>query len=512
MLSVLLCLLVVAVLPAAASDYVGNTVGAEGLAANGSVVTKVNPVLIGGSDGTYVRLLRTDTNGFLFSTSTTPAQSVAGIYGTNFPAGYQRVTDEPHQLFVDPFDNGASLDTTNRWNAAVSGGGGVAASQSAGNLTLGTGTTLNGYSYLTSQPTFTSSTPGWIRYANNIAVPYPVVASTYMAWGGGKVQAVPSSTACPACSNTFTDAAVFEVDTDGKMYAAVYQAGVRTAVCDLSATTGTGVQPKDSTTHNYQIFYRPTKIYWNIDNSDVPVCTSSLAQSALSVDTLSSAYLVVQGGTTTATLTSNAVSVSDTAKNNIQISDGQYAWRKQTLKPASVISAASDVAASIRVDNSNKPTYILSASGQANTAAVQAVAVESGVVKVTRVRSIYITNVGAQTTPGMRTLTIKRTSAAGSTGAVTPYPADAADAAYSGITRASGIDGTAGVTLFTYQFWVPTAVASQPPLQVWPPLGIAPGTVKDLVVPAGITNGIAIDDSGALGAASFGINVALTEE
>ena len=505
-------LLVVATGAVADYTYVGQRSGIEGLWPVGSKVSS-NPVVLGGTDAAgLVQPVRVDGSGTVFTANTTPLQAAANIFATNFPAGYLRVTDEPHQLFVDPFDSGSALDTVNRWNAAVSGGGGGAAAQSGGNLTLTTGTTLNGYSYLTSQPKFTSSTPGWIRYANNINIPSPVVANTYMSWGGGNPQAVPSSAGCPACSNTYSDSAVFEVNTDGKMYAAVYQAGVRTAVCDLSASTGSGKQPTDSITHNYQIFYRPTKIYWFIDNSDVPTCTSTLAQSALAVDTVPSAYLVVQGGTTAATLTSNAVSVSDTGKNNVAMSDGRFPWRKQTIAPVSYAATNADVSASMRMDNSNKQTYVVSASGLADTAAASTVVVEAGAAKTVRIRSIAIMNTGLQTTPGMRTLTIKRTTAAGSGGVVTPIPVDAGDAAYSGITRVTGTDGTAGATIFTYQFWVPLAIGNQSPLQVWPPMGATGPTIKDLVIPVGITNGIAIDDSGATGGASLAINVVFTEE
>jgi hypothetical protein len=47
---------------------------------------------------------------------------------------------------------------------------------------------------------------------------------------------------------------------------------------------------------------------------------------------------------------------------------------------------------------------------------------------------------------------------------------------------------------------------------VWPPMGAMGPTIKDLVIPVGVANGIAIDDSGATGAASLGINVVFTEE
>jgi hypothetical protein len=66
----------------------------------------------------------------------------------------------------------------------------------------------------------------------------------------------------------------------------------------------------------------------------VLVATSTLTQSALNVDTLPVCYLGVAGSSapgSSGVLSSNAMSVSDTAKNSIQISDGAYAWRKAKI-------------------------------------------------------------------------------------------------------------------------------------------------------------------------------------
>ena len=114
---------------------------------------------------------------------------IASAIQNVFPAGQARVMLDPTQIFYDPYD--AALDTVIRWNTAISGGGGSAASVSGGALTLALGTTLNGYTYLTSRPTFQSSTPGWIRAAFNITLEYAITASTYRAWGLGKPVAVP---------------------------------------------------------------------------------------------------------------------------------------------------------------------------------------------------------------------------------------------------------------------------------------------------------------------------------
>jgi hypothetical protein len=207
-----------------------------------------------------------------------------------------------------------------------------------------------------------------------------------MAWGGGTINGTPASTGCPASTNTFANGAVFEVDTDSKMYAAVYQGNTRTAVQDLSVATGNKFQPVDNLTHNYEVWYRPTKIYWYIDSA--LVATSSYGQSALAVDTIPSVYLVVQGATTTATLSSNAVSVSDSAKNNVQISDGKFPWRKTTVTAASTAAATTDLGqvVSISPNGGNpcqNPTAILQsiAGTTSGTASVQLIAL-SGTTKI----------------------------------------------------------------------------------------------------------------------------------
>jgi hypothetical protein len=264
---------------------------------------------------------------------------LGGSIGSIFPNGSLRVTDEPHSLMVDPFDTTAALDTTNRWNAAVTGGTGVACSTATGNLTCGSGTTAGSFSYLTSQPVFQSTTPAWIRFAYNIQLEFPIVGTTYRSWSGATIAATPATTGCPACSSTLQNGAAFELNTDGKMYAATYSNGVRSQVCDLSVVVAgrcnnIACQPANNAPHNYEIYYRPTTIYWFVDRTstnDVPACTSTLQQALFNVDTLPASYLVVQGSTTSTTITSAAMSVSDEGKNNSTLSDGTYAFRKATI-------------------------------------------------------------------------------------------------------------------------------------------------------------------------------------
>lgn len=274
---------------------------------------------------------------------TTPAQYAAGIYATNTPNNEQRVMDEPHQIMVDGYD--AALDTTDRWSTPTCSGGATLA-VSSGSLTLTLGTTTGAYCYTTTQQPFTDVTPGQLRYAFNIAVEAtPFVASTYRFWGAGTPQAAPSTLNCPACSNTMMDGVGFELNTDQKLYSVVYKSGQRTAVLATSGANDiTPYMPTDASTGNYSVFWRPVRMQWLIGSQEVPVSAGNYVQSALAKDSLPACYLGVQGGTTTATLSSNTMSVSDTAKNANQLADGLFPWRKATVKkPNAAPNTATDL-------------------------------------------------------------------------------------------------------------------------------------------------------------------------
>ena len=182
--------------------------------------------------------------------------------GTNlasiFPATFLRTTDEPRQVFYDPFD--AAPDTTNLWTPTT-GSGGVAAAVVAGNLSIGTGTAVNGFSKIISIPTFKLPVPGWLGNSFAIAIP-DLPASTANAaryWG------LFTSPVSPTVAAPVTDGYAFELSTAGKMSCVVYAGGVRTSIADLSAATGTGTQPTDANNHRYIIYVRTDKTYFYID-------------------------------------------------------------------------------------------------------------------------------------------------------------------------------------------------------------------------------------------------------
>lgn len=298
-------------------------------------------VNVTGATGTIASNI-VDSSGIAFSGSNplpvsaviSPAASTAvwindsrGNTISAFPATFLRTTDEPHQLFYDAFDT--TLDVTNRWTS-TSGNSGVAASNTSGVMTMGTGTTANGFAKLVSQPTFTLPIPAWLGVSDAIALPDGAspVSNSYLYWGTGTTPGTPS------VSTPVTDGYGFERNTDGKLRAVVYAGGTRTVVQDLSAATGNSTQPTDALYHRYIIYIRTDKAYWYIDGitSAQLVATSDFQSSQ--VQTLPRLFLTIGNSTppvSNITLTCTGATAWDTGKNNVQLSDGAFPWRKSSI-------------------------------------------------------------------------------------------------------------------------------------------------------------------------------------
>ncbi len=242
-------------------------------------------------------------------------------------AGELRVALEPSQLFQDGFDT-ATLDITNKWLAPVAAGGGVAASNTLTNTQLGTGTTISGYSYLESAVSFPPANPGWLLFYTGVNIVWPIVANQYFFWGMG------TSPGSPTAAAPLTNACGFEVGVTGKMMCVTYQSGTRVAVQDLSAATGSGKQPQDSSVHKYFIYYKGDNIYWCIDGIDNVVGSTLTGAPGPDVNILPIKFTAIAGAVapvSSGVLTVNTVNLADTGGNNIQISDGTYPWRQATV-------------------------------------------------------------------------------------------------------------------------------------------------------------------------------------
>lgn len=248
-------------------------------------------------------------------------------YATVFAAGEMRVQEEPTQLFHDDFGTG-TLDTTNRWKSPTASGGGVAASNAVGDTVLGTGTTANGYSYLESVTTFTPRNPGWNQFQASVNLPSPYIANTYFFLGLG------TSPATPTAAAPLTNAAGFEVAVGGKMYAVCYASGTRNVIQDLSSGTGNGTQPTDSAVHIYTLFFRGDRAYWSIDGLDNVVASMLTGANGPNVNTLPVKFTAIAGTSAPASngqITVNQVFMADTTRQNVQLSDGTFPWRKAQI-------------------------------------------------------------------------------------------------------------------------------------------------------------------------------------
>jgi hypothetical protein len=276
-----------------------------------------------------------------------PAPTVASIvtdgqtFQKLFPMGATYVSNDPVNLFDDTF---TSLDTTNRWNAPVFAGGGVTASVTAGNgfMTLGTGTTANGYSYITTQVLFQQAAPGFLVNQSAVNLEFPLIANTYRFWGFGNPAATPTAAA------PLIDAIGWEVSTAGKMYAICYATNARQIVQDLSVATGNGFQPADANVHKYILYYRGDLAYWAIDSVDAIVATMPTGALGPVNNTLPKTLMAIAGTTapsSSGVLTNNSSWLGDTSRSSAQLSDGMFSWRKATVSAAGALKA--DVSQSV---------------------------------------------------------------------------------------------------------------------------------------------------------------------
>jgi len=317
----------------------------------------------GGSSGASGKKL--DTSQITVNTQTVQRQRIAvgdpvqaGLFASIATPGALYTAGDPFQLFFDAF---VTLDTTNRWNAGVAAGGGVAAAVVAGvgDITLGTGTTINGYSYITTQMNFLLAAPGFLYIQDNVKLEFPITANTYRFWGSGNPAATPTAAA------PFIDALGWEVSTAGKMYAICYATNTRNVVQDLSTSTGNSTQPADANVHKYVIYYRGELAYWTIDG--IIVATMPTGVLGPVNNTLPHVLMAVAGASapgSSGVLTDTGVFIGDTTSQGIQISDGTYAWRKATVNAAGALSVLTNADATI--DGTAAPSKGLLVLGQSD--------------------------------------------------------------------------------------------------------------------------------------------------
>lgn len=297
--------------------------------------------------------------------------------------GQQMVRLEATQVFWDDFGTG-TLDTTNRWNTPTTGGGGnaVAATNAVGLTVLSSGTSANGYSLLTTQPTFPGRNPGYLTGQWQTNLPSPVPTGAYAAWGWF------SNPGTPTAAAPLTNAVVFAVDTSGKLRAQTWASGTINQNIDLSVQITTPdscncvPQPTDSAAHKYQITFRGDNILWWIDGRLVARVLTGAG--GPDVNTLAVGALTVVGtsGISSAlTVQLNQVTIGDSSRNNVRLCDSTFNFRCQTVTSSGGTATASIGSAALATSQIS-----------ITSSATQVVAARTGAAGTGR-KSVCVTNI-----------------------------------------------------------------------------------------------------------------------
>lgn len=241
------------------------------------------------------------------------------------------VTPLGSKLFYDGYET--SFDTTNLWNAPTSAGGGVGEAFCAGGgcITLGTGTTANGYSYVQSQTSFQPNPPAFNLFEDAIQVPSVIPANTEAFWGFG------TSPATPTAAIPITEGCGFEIQTGGKMFAVCFAGSTRNNIQDLSAATGSGKQPTDGATHVYFVKFRGDNYQFMIDSYTNVVASQATGVNGPNINTQPLKIQAVAGTTnpvSSLTITAASVWVGDLGKNSGKNCDSTYQYRCQAVNKA----------------------------------------------------------------------------------------------------------------------------------------------------------------------------------
>jgi len=299
--------------------------------------------------------------------------------------GSIRVKLPPEQLFVESFDATTGFDTT-KFKTPASGGGGVAALAEQADTKLGTGTTANGFSYLESKMSFPVVNPSWLEVFYSINVPFPYVTNTYFFWGVG------TSPTAPTAAAPLTEAAGFEIFTDGKLYAVMYQGGARQIIGDISLVTGpcnpNACQPGDSSAHVYVMWYRGDRTFWGIMNvttgAIIEVAHTTSGAPGPNVNSLPlkvTAIASTGAPLSNAQVVVNAVAVGDTAHNGSFLDDPIYPTQKASVSAAGALSVQPPQPRVVQNKSASSTGSVatLTAVFPANTSAGNSIVVVAGV-------------------------------------------------------------------------------------------------------------------------------------
>jgi hypothetical protein len=227
---------------------------------------------------------------------------------------------EPQSLFYDSFD-GTTIDTTFLWQPAEGNGGTVA--QSGGVMSLSNSTTGSRWCAIRSRPTFNAIIPGFFQHSWAIQLDTAaLVTQGVRAWGMG-TRAVSPTAAVP-----FIDFIGFVVQTDGKLYAEVWNAGTRIFQQDIDAFL-----TKDGQYYRFICQVRTDRVFWGIEGLDASNIRATATFKVPSTQILPLLLLAVNGTTQASAMTLNCQGAvgADTGHHGVQLSDFRYQFQKAAV-------------------------------------------------------------------------------------------------------------------------------------------------------------------------------------
>jgi hypothetical protein len=279
-------------------------------------------------------LERFATSGTGYTTLTSPLALAQGMVGQVTSYGTLKVTTEGSELFVEPFD-GTTIDTTNRWTQSLVTGGTM--TQASGSLTMTTSTVASRAAALTSQNQFRAIGLGFQIFGASLQLEAVALTNNHRFWGMGTQ---PGSW---AATTPIQDGVGFEQDTTGAMNAVTYNAGTRTIAAVLT-------RPTDGLNHRYAMYVRADLVFWYVDTLEVPVASASwppLGQQNLPIRLHSINHTSPPASGPTFVVM--GVGLTETSHSGVQISDGNFAWRKAAVKPSTQAVSGSDSALAVSV-------------------------------------------------------------------------------------------------------------------------------------------------------------------
>jgi hypothetical protein len=268
-----------------------------------------------------------DASGLSIGTAASPLQIGLVASSTSIVArgdGFLRITTDPTTMLADTFE--AALDTINVWTV----GGTVPPAVINGVLTLAPNTTASATAYIASKPTFIQGIAAYLQYVTDIQIEAGVVTGNQRFWGLGVVTT-------PTTSLPITNGVVFEIDSaTGGLFCSVYSNGARTQ-------TTTITRPADGILHRYAIYYKSSRVYYELDN----ILVATFINPNPAIQAFSLVIGSINGGSTVGSapvLNETTVGVGDTGRNAVQLSDGRFPWREATVTAPAVAAATTDTA------------------------------------------------------------------------------------------------------------------------------------------------------------------------